>query len=226
MRSFLRIASTGSPSSSTRPSSDDGAGATSGSVTRLSGAPPSTSGVTSATSEAVSRSAGSLELSAAPGSSTFVTMSTDPRTSNCGSSRSVPGTALSVSKGSRGSVTEIISLSGAFGRGRSAEDGGTPLRRGLCGSAEDGKHSLGEQEVQARDQGDDERHEHDHDGRIGDQLAAARPDDLAQLRDHLAQEAAQGPPPAHLARPALLGGRAGAGARAVTSGRAGRRALA
>src|SRR4051812_8955457 len=120
-------------------------------------------------------------------------MSTDPRTSNRASSRSVASTAVSVSKGSRGSVTGFSSslvLDGC---------------RAGC-SAEDSEHSLGEQQVQAGDQRDDERHEDDDDGRVGDQLAAPRPDDLAQLGDDLAQEPADAAALPDLLRAGALGG--------------------
>src|SRR5688572_12860997 len=99
------------------------------------------------------RSAVSLDPSAAPVSPAPVSTSATPRSSKRASSRSmaeVPSTVLSASLGSRGSVTEISSLSwGVQARDRSAEDG---------------DHGLGEEQVEAGHQRDDERHEDDDDG--------------------------------------------------------------
>src|SRR4051794_19319907 len=182
-----------------------GAGAASGSPTRLSRPPLSTAGVTSATPVAVSWSVVSADPSDEPGSPAPVSRSTLPRTSMRASSRSMASTSLSVSKGSRGSVTGISSLSGAC------------RRRGR--SAEDGEHALREEDVEARDERHHERHEEDDHGRVGDQLAATRPDDLAQLGHDLAEEPAQAAPAADLLGPgALRGGprpRAGALGRAA-----------
>src|SRR3712207_2267534 len=176
LRSTLRIASAGSVSSSSSvwSRSEDAAGAASGSAVRLAGAPPSTSGTTSATPVRASWSAVSTEPSAAPISPAPVSTSVVPRTSKRASSSSVASTALSVSKGSRGSVT--VSLPWSVVQAR-------------AGSAEDGEHALGEEEVQAGHQRDDEGHEDDDDGRVRDQLTTSGPDDLAQLGDDLAEEA-------------------------------------
>src|SRR5688500_5249726 len=194
MRSAFFIASAGSSSSGS-------AGSTSGSLTRLCGSPLSTSGTTSATSVAVSWSAVSLAPSAAPVSPAPVSTSAAPRSSKRASSRSMaeaPSSEESRSLGSRGSVTGISSLSW----GVQARDG----------SAEDGEHALGEEQVEAGHQRDHERHEDDDDGRVGDQLAPARPDDLAQLGDDLAQEAGEAPLLPLGLRTVPLGLGAGAGA--------------
>src|SRR3712207_6185618 len=203
------MASTGSPSLSASMSesvsSDDGAGAASGSPASVAGSPPSIAGGSSATSVATAWSAVSTEPSAAPVSPAPVSRSELPRTSSRGSSRTVAvstSTAPSVSNGSRGSVTEF-----------SLCCGGGPSRAGKRGrSAEDGDHALGEEQVEAGDQGHHDGDEDDDHGRVGDQLAASGPDDLAQLGDDLAQEPGQRALAADLRRPGLLCGGAGPGA--------------
>src|SRR4051812_38780313 len=183
VRSVLRSASAGSSSSSATSSrasatsgSWSGAGVASGSLTRLRSSPGSTSGVTSATPLAVSWSAVSLEPSADPVSPAPVSRSALPRTSARASLRSMPSTALSVSKGSRGSVTG--SLSCRF------------VVQSQGWSAEDGEHALGEGDVEAGHEGHHDRDEDDDHRGVGDQFLAAGPDDLAQLGDDLPQEPA------------------------------------
>ena len=64
------------------------------------------------------------------------------------------------------------------------------LSRGVTGLvAEHEEHEPGEPVVQQRHEGHHDRHEHDHDGGVGQQLLAGRPDDLLQLGDDLADEA-------------------------------------
>src|SRR4051812_25728737 len=180
-RRVVRSASRGSSSASAAASSVSvtsgswsGAGTARGSPTRLSRPPDSTTGVTSAAPLAVSWSVVSDEPSADPASPAPVSRSTLPRTSDRASSRSMPSIALSVSKGSRGSVTCSLSSRMAVQAG---------------GSAEDGEDALGEGQVEAGDERDHDGDEDDHHGGVGDQLLAARPDDLAQLGDDLPEEA-------------------------------------
>src|SRR6476469_9707453 len=59
---------------------------------------------------------------------------------------------------------------------------------GRRSAAEDPQDELGEAEVHGRDECHHERHEHDHDDRVVDQLGARRPHDLAQLVEDLADE--------------------------------------
>ena len=54
--------------------------------------------------------------------------------------------------------------------------------------AEDLQHALAEGEVVDADHGDHEQDEHQHDSGVGQQLAAGRPDDLAQLGDDLREQ--------------------------------------
>src|SRR4051794_14145841 len=64
---------------------------------------------------------------------------------------------------------------------------GTPVSgsRLWCRSAEDAEHGLGEHVVVEGDQGDHRGDEHDRHDRVGHELVAGRPDDLAKLGDNL-----------------------------------------
>src|SRR5215469_10476404 len=79
-----------------------------------------------------------------------------------------------------------------------------PMRGLTCQAgnrlAEQLEHQLGEPVVQARDDDHHEDHEdHGHHG-VGDQLLAGRPDDLAELADHLPEEQGGGGPARALGR--------------------------
>src|SRR5689334_14592628 len=155
-----------------------------------------TAGSTSSSSTSTGVSSSAAVSSAAGASSTSSTAS---------STSEISATASAVDDSSDSAVRLAITVAGSASSMRASDtaeaEGVSPSKEVTCqssldsslacvaaSSAEDQRHEFGQAQIDAADQRDHERQEHQHHGRVADHLLAVGPDHLAELGHDLLQE--------------------------------------